>query len=200
MPLVSPPPIRIKAADPKRGGVTDMLPYPLKLRTINYLSIIDNTFGALPPFAGDDADSDLALAERVAGAEIRPERPHHLRQLGVVHIDLVRAGQSAARLDQRAVAFLLLRRHLLIGNLGIASERGCLGHWLSPVLKLSVDVEEIHTAFFPARRPAAGTARCSATLARPAASVQTGRMLGDSQRGCERGDRVSPQNFGARSP
>jgi hypothetical protein len=38
--------------------------------------------------AGDDADGDLplALAERVAGAEMRPERPHHLRQLGVVHL------------------------------------------------------------------------------------------------------------------
>jgi hypothetical protein len=32
----------------RNSGVTDMLPYPLKLRTINYLSIIDNTFGALP--------------------------------------------------------------------------------------------------------------------------------------------------------
>src|SRR2546425_7584826 len=100
--------------------------------------------------AADDADGDLALAlaERVAGAEMRPERPHHLRQLGVVHIDLVRAGQPAARLDQRAIAFLLLRRHLIIGNLGIASESGCLGHWLSPVLKLSVG------ASIPGRAPA----------------------------------------------
>src|SRR5215471_18802646 len=90
--------------------------------------------------AANDADSDLALAlaERIAGAEMRPERPHHLRQLGVVHIDLVRAGQPTACLDQRAIAFLLLRRHFIIGNLGIASERGCLGHWRSPVLKLSV--------------------------------------------------------------
>ena len=86
--------------------------------------------------AGDDADGDLALAlaERIAGAEMRPERPHHLRQLGVVHIDLVRAGQPPARLDQRAIAFLLLGRHLIIGNLGIASERGGLGHGLSPGL------------------------------------------------------------------
>jgi len=30
------------------GGVTDMLPDPLKLRKINYLSIITNTSGALP--------------------------------------------------------------------------------------------------------------------------------------------------------
>jgi len=92
------------------------------------------------PFAGDDADSNLALAlgERVAGAEMRPERPHHLRQLGVVHIDLVRAGQPTARLNQRAIAFLLLGRHLLIGNLGIASKRGCLGHGQSPRLKRAV--------------------------------------------------------------
>src|SRR5262249_43957724 len=80
----------------------------------------------------------LALAERVAGAEMRPEWPHHLCQLRVVHIDLVWARQPAARLDQRAIAFLLLRRHLLIGNLGIASERGCLGHGRAPGLKRSV--------------------------------------------------------------
>src|SRR5262249_59616516 len=90
--------------------------------------------------AANDADSDLALAlaERIAGAEMRPERPHHLRQLGVVHIDLVRARQPTARLNQRAIAFLLLGRHLLIGNLGIASKRGCLGHGRSPGLKQTV--------------------------------------------------------------
>ena len=90
--------------------------------------------------AADDADRDLALAlaERIAGAEMRPERPHHLRQLGVVHIDLVRAGQPTARLNQRAIGILLLRGHLLIGNLGITSERGGLGHGRSPRLKQAV--------------------------------------------------------------
>src|SRR5438132_358067 len=55
-----------------------------------------------------------------------------------MHIDLVRAGQPTARLNQRAIAFLLLGRHLLIGNLGIASKRGCLGHGRSPGLKRAV--------------------------------------------------------------
>src|SRR5438045_9199460 len=59
---------------------------------------------------------------------MRPERAHYLRQLWVVHPDLVRAGQPAARLDQRAVGVLLLRRHLVVGDFGIASEGRCLGH------------------------------------------------------------------------
>jgi hypothetical protein len=84
--------------------------------------------------ADEDADRALALAlaERIAGAEMRPERPHHRRQLGVVHIDLVRAGSPTARLKQRAIACLLLVRHLLLENLGIASKRGGLGHGRSP--------------------------------------------------------------------
>src|SRR5713101_3878130 len=83
------------------------------------------------PFAVDDAHGDLALAlaERVARAEMRTKLPHHLGQLGVVHIDLVRAGQPAARLDQRAIALLLLRRHLVVRDLGIAAKGGRVGHF-----------------------------------------------------------------------
>ena len=46
------------------------------------------------PFAVDDHDGDLALAlaQRIAGAEIGAERPHYFHELGVVHIDLVRPG------------------------------------------------------------------------------------------------------------
>src|SRR4030095_6735259 len=82
------------------------------------------------PLAVDDDDGDLALAlaERIAGSEMRSEGAHHLRQLRVVHPDLVGAGQTAARLDQRAVGVLLLRAHLVVGNLGIASEGRRLGH------------------------------------------------------------------------
>src|ERR1700737_1292784 len=82
------------------------------------------------PFAVDDDDGDLALAfaQGIAGAEISSERPHYLHELGVVHIDFVRSGQAPARLDQRAIAFLLLRRHLVVGDLGIAAESGRLGH------------------------------------------------------------------------
>src|SRR5215472_14522166 len=83
------------------------------------------------PFAVDDDDGDLALAlaERIAGAEIGAQRPHHLHQLGIVDIDLVRAGKAPPRLDQRAVALLLFRRHPVIGDLGIAAKSRRLGHW-----------------------------------------------------------------------
>jgi hypothetical protein len=82
------------------------------------------------PFAVDDDDGDLALAlaQRIAGAEMRAERPHHLRQLGIVHPDPARPGHLAAGLDQRAIAFLLLRRHPVIGKLGIAAKGRGVGH------------------------------------------------------------------------
>src|SRR5918998_823343 len=82
------------------------------------------------PFAvGDDyRDLALALAERISRAEMRSKRPHDLRELWVVHPDFVRSGQAAARLDQRAIGVLLLRGHLVVGDFGIASESGGLGH------------------------------------------------------------------------
>src|SRR5262249_53796837 len=52
----------------------------------------------------------------------------HLGELRIVHVDLVRAGQPPARLDQRAVGVLLLRSHLIVGDLGIASEGRRVGH------------------------------------------------------------------------
>src|SRR4029450_13687475 len=85
----------------------------------------------------DDADGDLTLplAQRVAGAEVRPERPHHVGQLPVVDIDLIRAGQPAAGLHQPLIRVLLLGSHLVVRDLGVASERRRRGHWLSPLRK-----------------------------------------------------------------
>src|SRR6266478_778791 len=83
------------------------------------------------PFAVDDADGDLALAlrERVpAGVKMCAERSCSLRQLGIVHPDLARPAHLAAGLDQRAIAVLLLRRHLVVRNLGIAAKSWCVGH------------------------------------------------------------------------
>src|SRR5205085_6213802 len=87
------------------------------------------------PFAVGDDDGDLALAlgERVpAGVEMRSERADRFRQLGVVHPDLPRPAQWAARLDQLVVARLLLRRHPVVRDLGIAAEGWRLGHFGSP--------------------------------------------------------------------
>src|SRR6266851_8884703 len=73
-------------------------------------------------------------------SEMRPERPHHLRQLGVVHPDPARPAHLAAGLDQRAIAVLLLRCHPVIGDLGIAAEGRDVGHraisslWVKPIL------------------------------------------------------------------
>ena len=80
--------------------------------------------------AVDDDDGDLAfpLRERIPGAEIGAERTHDIGQLRVVHIDLVRARQPAAGLDQALVRLLLLRGHLVVGDFGVASESGCVGH------------------------------------------------------------------------
>src|SRR6516164_2822422 len=82
------------------------------------------------PFAVDDDDGDLALAlaQGIAGAEIGTERPHYLHELGVVHVDFVRVGQTPARLDQRTIALLLLRRHPVVGDLGIAAKGRRVGH------------------------------------------------------------------------
>src|ERR1700752_1384911 len=83
------------------------------------------------PFAVDDAHRDIALAllQRIAGAEMSAHRPHHLRQLGVVHPDLVWPAERTAGLDQRAITLLLLRRHLVIGNFDIAAKGRRIGHF-----------------------------------------------------------------------
>ena len=83
------------------------------------------------PLAVDDDDGDLALTlgERVAGPEISTQRPHHLRQPGVVHPDLVRPAERATGLDQRTITLLLLRRHLIVRNFGVAAEGWCMGIW-----------------------------------------------------------------------
>src|SRR5262249_8758885 len=49
-------------------------------------------------------------------------------ELRIVDVDLVRAGQPPVRLDQRAVRVLLLRGHLIVGDLGITSEGRRVGH------------------------------------------------------------------------
>src|SRR2546423_10907444 len=77
------------------------------------------------PLAGDDDDRDLAFAlgQRVmAGVKMAAERSYRLRQLGIVHPHLARPAQRTAVLEQRATALLLLGRHLVIRNLGIATE------------------------------------------------------------------------------
>src|ERR1700726_1953243 len=68
----------------------------------------------------------------LAGAKISTQRPHHLRQLWVVHPDLVRPAERAAGLDQQAITLLLLRRHLVIRNFGIAAKGWRLRHFGSP--------------------------------------------------------------------
>ena len=89
------------------------------------------------PLAVDDDDGDLALAlaQRIASAEIGTQRPHHLGQLGVVHPDPVRPAQLAARFDQRSVALLLFRRHPVGGNLGIAAKGRGVGHRAFPLFE-----------------------------------------------------------------
>src|SRR6266852_1946407 len=57
------------------------------------------------------------------------ERGGRVHQLRIVHPDLVGAGKPTARaVNQEAVSAPLLRRHLVNGNLGIASERRCAAH------------------------------------------------------------------------
>jgi hypothetical protein len=83
------------------------------------------------PFAVDDADGDLALAlgKRVMlGMEMGAERSSSLCQLGVMDPDLARPAELAADLDQKAITVLLLRRHLLIGDLGVPAEGWRIGH------------------------------------------------------------------------
>src|SRR5712671_5583568 len=83
------------------------------------------------PFAIDDDDRDLALAlaERIAaGVEMGAERRRRLYQLWVVHPDLAWTAGRAADLHQKAITLLLLRGHLVIGDLGVAAEGGRLGH------------------------------------------------------------------------
>src|SRR5689334_3492904 len=87
------------------------------------------------PFAVDDADGDLALTlgKRVmAGMEMGAERSRSLRQLGVVDPDLARPAELAADLDHGVITLLLLRRHLLVRNLGVPAKGGRIGHFGFP--------------------------------------------------------------------
>src|SRR5271155_3779326 len=82
--------------------------------------------------AGDDADGDftLALSQGVtAGVEMGAEWPRDLRQVRIVHPDFARPGEPATALDHGAVALLLRRCHLLIGNLGITTKGWRIGHF-----------------------------------------------------------------------
>src|ERR1700731_3281563 len=87
------------------------------------------------PFAVDDDDGDLALALRQgisAGVKMRAERRRRLRQLGIMHPDLAWPAGGAPDLDEKPIALLLLRRHLVIGDLGIAAKGWCVGHFRAP--------------------------------------------------------------------
>src|SRR5579872_934299 len=82
-------------------------------------------------FAGDDADGyfPLAFGKGVApGVKMRAEGARDFRQLRIMHPDLAGPGEAAAALHHGAKAFLLLGRHLIIGNLGITAEGWSLGH------------------------------------------------------------------------
>src|SRR5258707_15735002 len=67
---------------------------------------------------------------------MRAERAGDLRELRIVHPDLGRAGQAAARRDQGVVALLLFGSHFVVGDFGIAAERRSLGHRSSSSLSL----------------------------------------------------------------
>src|SRR5712692_7889743 len=87
------------------------------------------------PFAVDDDDGDLAfaLAERIpAGVKMGAERRRRLYQLRVMHPDLAGAPGRATGLDQKTIALLLLRRHLVIGDLGVAAKGWRIGHFRTP--------------------------------------------------------------------
>src|SRR5665213_2400467 len=81
--------------------------------------------------AGDDADGDLTLgfSEGVtAGVEMGAEWPRDLCQVRIVHPDFARPGEAATALDHSAIALLLRRSHLLVGNLCITTKGWCFGH------------------------------------------------------------------------
>ena len=85
--------------------------------------------------AGDDADGNLTLAlgEGVtAGVEMRAERPHGFGELRIVNPDLGWSGEPATALDHRAIAILLLRGHLLIGDLSVTAKGWRIGHLQLP--------------------------------------------------------------------
>ena len=84
------------------------------------------------PLAVDNANGNLALpfGQRVmAGMEMGSERRRGLRQFGVVHPDLARPANLTTDLLHKAIAFLLLGGHLLIGDLGVAAKGRCIGHF-----------------------------------------------------------------------
>src|SRR5262249_20520605 len=83
------------------------------------------------PLAVDDDDGDLAFAlgQRVmAGMKMAAERSDRLCQLGIVYPDLARSAQRTAGLEQRTITLLLLERHLVIRDLGIAAKGRRVGH------------------------------------------------------------------------
>jgi hypothetical protein len=62
-----------------------------------------------------------------------PERLRRMHQLRVVYPDLVRARQPPAwAVDQEAIAFLLLWRHAVERDFGVAAERRRIGHFSVP--------------------------------------------------------------------
>src|ERR1700733_1527062 len=80
---------------------------------------------------GDDADGDLTLRFReggAAGGEMRSEWTGNLCQVRIVHPDFTRPGEAATALDHGAIALLLRRRHLLIGDLSVTTKGWCFGH------------------------------------------------------------------------
>src|SRR5271166_6189159 len=87
------------------------------------------------PFAVNDADCDLALAfgqRVVAGMEMSAERRRCFGQLGVMHPDLARPADLTTGVDHKAIALLLLRRHLFIGDLDVTAEGRPIRHFGLP--------------------------------------------------------------------
>src|ERR1700720_3769810 len=72
---------------------------------------------------------------------MRAEQSCRLRQLGLCTPDPCSARPPGLGLDQRAIAFQLLRRHVVIGDLGIAAKRWRVGHRANSFFR--VDCEHI---------------------------------------------------------
>src|SRR5205814_558729 len=78
-----------------------------------------------------------------------------------MHPDLARPAGRATGLDEKAIAFLLLRRHFVIRDLGVAAEGRRLGHIGFP----SQDGLETHPATAHLLcRPAGASLRAACTL------------------------------------
>src|SRR5712691_3223097 len=99
---------------------------------------------ARAPSAADDEHRELPLAlrqRRLSRREMVTERRDRVHELGIVHPNAVGPRQAAARaVDEKAIAGLLLRCHLLDRYFGVAAERGGVRHRVSSSSGLQPDV------------------------------------------------------------